>query len=171
MRCRLASQSYPCGNPRSAHAGLWGFPIWPSQELGASLGISRGAPACWMSSGPQLGISDAGVDEICVHDQGRWGAWHEPSRRPSMWRSRLNERIMPGYEWSPGLVVGRSARPEAGTRRKGLDDYHGAAAAGTRRARVWSGLGGRRFVRRRRHPQYVRASARQSLRAEPASRP
>ncbi len=55
-----------------------------------------------------------------------------------MWRSRLNERIMPGHERSPGLVVSRSAGPAAGTTREGLDDDHGAAAAGTRRALVWA---------------------------------
>ena len=67
------------------------------------------------SSGQHLRLSDDGVDEIGVHDDGRWSARHEPSCRPATWRDRLIERIMPGHEGSPGLVVSRLEGPAAGT--------------------------------------------------------
>ena len=115
LGCRLASQSHPCRNPRSAHAALWGFRIWPGQVPVANCRIWRGELARWMSSAQHLRLSDDGVDEIGVHDDGRWSAWHEPSCRPATWRDRLIERIMPGHEGSPGLVVSRSAARGAGT--------------------------------------------------------
>lgn len=69
----------------------------------------------WTSSGQQLGLYDDGVGEIGVRDDGRRGAWREPFRRPTMWRGRLDEQIMPVHGWSPGLEVARSAGPAAGT--------------------------------------------------------
>jgi hypothetical protein len=116
-RC-LAYESHPCRNPRSVCTWLWVFLVWRCRVRATSRSIWRGAPIRWTSSGRHLSLSGGGIDEFVVHDDGRRGAGREPSRRRTIWRSRLSELIMPGHEWSPGLEVSRSAGPVAGTMRQ-----------------------------------------------------
>ena len=102
--------------PRSACTGLWGLLFWPDRSPAARRGILRGALVKLMLPVVHLGVSGDGIDEIGAHDRGRSAAWREPSRRPAMWRSRLNKQIMPGHGRSPGLLVAQSAVPAAGTK-------------------------------------------------------
>lgn len=102
LGCLLASQSYPCRNPRSARIALWVLLFWCGPAGASILGVWRCERTKKTSTGLRSSIGVGGFDEIGVHDADRCAAAHKPSYRPVTGRGRLNELLMPGHGRSHG---------------------------------------------------------------------